>query len=312
MSSLPAASAPHTLPQERSRSTAWAAVMLGVLIAASYPAVSRIAVTGSLTPQDLLVLRFGVSGAILLPYLLMRASKLPRAVWQMSVPLSFMQGWGAAGCVLFGLQYTSAAHASALFQGSLSVWVAVLGFALFGLRPTRAQLLGIVVISLGTAVLVSGTSPTASHPQRWLGDALLMCAPLLASGYLVYVQRTRLNPMTGVALVAVISAAFVLPWAAWYGHSTLAQAPLAEIFWQVFFQGVLIGCVGMLCLHYAVLGLGSQTVGAALALVPVLGLVFSAVVAHETIAPLEAAAAALISAGVWLATRAPRAPLTRR
>lgn len=306
MSSLPAASIPHALPQERSRSTAWAAVMLGVLIASSYPAVSRIAVTGSLTPQDLLVLRFGVSGALLLPWLLLHAAKLPRPVWRMSVPLSFLQGWGAAACVLFGLQYTSAARASALFQGSLPMWVALVAFALFRLRPKRAQLVGIGVIALGTALLVSSTSLAAVHPKRWLGDALLLCAPLLASGYLLYVQRTRLNPVIGVALVAVISALFVLPWALWNGHSTLAQAPLAEIAWQVFFQGVLIGCIGMLCLHYGVLGLGSQAVGAALAMVPVLGLVFSVVVAHETITPLEGVAAAVVSAGVWLATRAPR------
>lgn len=306
MSSLPGFTTARALPEAHSRAFAWAAVMLGVLIAASYPAVSRIAVTGSLTPQDLLVLRFGVSGAILLPWLLMHASKLPRAVWRMSVPLSFLQGWGAAACVLFGLQYTSAARASALFQGSLSLWVALVAFALFRLRPHRAQMIGIGVIALGTVLLVGSSSLAAVHPQRWLGDALLLCAPLLASGYLLYGQRTRLNPVIGVALVAVISALFVIPWALWNGHRTLAQAPLAEIAWQVFFQGVLIGCVGMLCLHHGVLGLGSQAVGAALAMVPVLGLVFSVVVAHETITLLEGVAAAVVSAGVWLATRAPR------
>lgn len=306
MPTSPGTALPRALPDARSRSTAWAAVMLGVLIAASYPAVSRIAVTGSLTPQDLLVLRFGVSGAILLPWLLLHAATLPSSVWRMSVPLSFLQGWGAAACVLFGLQYTSAARASALFQGSLSLWVALVAFALFRLRPQRAQLVGIGVIALGTVLLLSSGSLAAAHPQRWLGDALLLCAPLLASGYLIYVQRTRLDPVTGVALVAVISALFVIPWALWNGQGTLAQAPLAEVAWQVFFQGVLIGCVGMLCLHHGVLGLGSQAVGAALAMVPVLGLAFSAVVANETITPLEGVAAVVVSAGVWLATRRPR------
>jgi drug/metabolite transporter (DMT)-like permease len=79
----------------------------------------------------------------------------------------------------------------------------------------------------------------------------------------------------------------------------------------VFFQGVLIGCVGMLCLHHAVLGLGGQAVGAVLALVPVLGLVFSVVVARESITLIEGASAAAISVGVWLATRAP-SPVTPR
>jgi drug/metabolite transporter (DMT)-like permease len=306
MSSLPGITIASAAPAARSRGTAWLAVALGVLIAASYPAVSRIAVTGSLTPQDLLVLRFGVSGAILLPWLLMRAPAVPGAVWRMSVPLSFLQGWGAAACVLYGLQYTSAARASALFQGSLSLWVALVAFALFRLRPQRATLIGLGVIAAGTVLLVSSGSVAAVHPRRWLGDLLMLCAPLLASGYLIYVQRTRLDPVTGVALVAVISALFVIPWALWNGQSTLAQAPLAEIAWQVFFQGVLIGCVGMLCLHHGVLGLGSQAVGAALAMVPVLGLVFSALVAHETITLREGVAAVVVSAGVWLATRAPR------
>lgn len=294
--------------ETRSTARAWAAALLGVLIAASYPAVTRVAVTRSLTPQDLLVLRFGISGLIFLPYLLRRASRVPSSVWRASVPLSMLQGWGAAACVLFGLQYTTAARASALFQGSLPVWVAVLGFVALGLRPRRTQMVGIAVIAIGTAMLVSApTAAPSNASQHWLGDALLLCAPLLASGYLLYVQRMRLNPLLGVALVSVISALIVLPWSIWNGHSTMASAGMGEIVWQVLFQGVLIGCVGMLCLHYAVLGLGSQAVGSVLALVPVLGLAFSVLIAHDAITPLEAVSAALISAGVWWATRAARA-----
>jgi drug/metabolite transporter (DMT)-like permease len=312
MSTAPAPVVPKpAAPAAGTQATAWAAALLGVLIAASYPAVSRVAVQGSLTPQDLLVLRFGVSGLLLLPFLIRQAPRAPRTLWRASPLLALLQGWGPAACVLFGLQFTTAVHASALFQGSLSVWVALLGFALFGLRPGRTRLLGIGVITLGTAALVAEPASASSGPREWLGDSLLLCAPLLASGYLLYVQRTRLSPLLGVALVAVVSAALVLPWALWNGHSTLAQASLAEILWQVFFQGVLIGCVGMLCLHHAVLGLGGQAVGAVLALVPVLGLVFSVVVARESITLIEGASAAAISVGVWLATRAP-SPVTPR
>ena len=47
-------------------------------------------------------------------------------------------------------------------------------------------------------------------------------------------------------------------------------------------------------------------VSPALAMVPVLGLVLSVVVAHEAITLLEGVAAAVVSAGVWAATRTPR------
>jgi drug/metabolite transporter (DMT)-like permease len=67
-----------------------------------------------------------------------------------------------------------------------------------------------------------------------------------------------------------------------------------------------MGCVVSLAINYAVLAVGSQTVGMLCALVPVLGMLSSIAITSDPVLPREWAATAAISLGVFFGARPKR------
>ena len=290
-------------PVRHSVSFGYLAAIGAVVLAAAYPAVTRVSVTTTLAPADLLMLRLGVSGLLFAPYLVWKARDLPKGIWSIGVPLSFFHGWGMAGCVIFGLQFAPASHSAALGPGTISVWIAALSLLLYGISVDRKKVAAIAAIAVGTVLILAGSFGGLSTARALTGDAMFLAASALGAIYLVYVQQRRLDPVLGVALVSVYSAAILLPWYLLAASSALWDAPAMEIMWQVVFQGLLMGCAGFLAINYAILSIGSQTVGVLFALVPALGMLASLGVANDPVSPLEWGAIAAISIGVAIGAR---------
>src|SRR5437764_5503554 len=101
----------------RSMALGYAAAIFAVLVTSAYPALTRLNVTTSLTPADLLVFRFGIGALSFAPLVALRFRRITRAQWRSALPLSFLQGWGMAALVVFGLQFGPASHAGALGPG---------------------------------------------------------------------------------------------------------------------------------------------------------------------------------------------------
>src|SRR5271169_5241130 len=104
--------------QRKPEALGYLAALTAVFITAVYPALTRLSITTTLTPADLLLFRLGVSGLLFTPFLVRRAHYIPRGDWLAGLPLSFLHGWGMAGCVVFGLQFAPASHATALGPGA--------------------------------------------------------------------------------------------------------------------------------------------------------------------------------------------------
>jgi drug/metabolite transporter (DMT)-like permease len=208
-----------------------------------------------------------------------------------------------AGCVIFGLQFAPASHSAALGPGTISVWIALLSFLLYGTRLSGRKVVAIISIAAGIALILAGSLGGLSTARAFTGDAMFLAASVLGAAYLVYVQRHRLDPVIGVALVSVYSTVILLPWYLLVARSSLTSAAAAEIAWQVILQGLLMGCGVFLAINYAVLRVGSQTVGVLFALVPVLGILSAMAVAHDPVSPIDWAAIAAISIGVAIGAR---------
>src|SRR5690349_11892609 len=86
-----------TVRMRRSSALGVLAACAAVTLMATYPAVTRLSVTTTLTPADLLMLRLGISGLAFVPYLVWKARDVPRTAWQAGLKLSFFHGWGMAG-----------------------------------------------------------------------------------------------------------------------------------------------------------------------------------------------------------------------
>src|SRR5262245_28184630 len=161
--------------------TAWAAVV--ILIWAGYPAVTRLSVTRTLQPEDLFALRFGISAALFLPYLVRSAAVLSGGIWTKGIGLTACQGT-VAGLVIGGLQCSPARHASALVQGVMPVCVLLLGALFCNQSLRRPSTAAIVLIALGAALLVGGGQVGFSR-QTLVGDLLFLVAAFLAGGYVL-------------------------------------------------------------------------------------------------------------------------------
>jgi drug/metabolite transporter (DMT)-like permease len=278
------------------------AAITAVLITASYPSLTRLSMTTILTPADLLLFRLGVSGLLFTPFLVLHGREIPRSTWRATLPLSFLHGWGMAACVVFGLRFAPASHAAALGPGAIAAWIALVAFLAYGIRVQVRKLAGITIIIAGVGLMLAASYRGLSLSTAILGDCMFLAASALGASYLVYVQRQRINPLVAVALVCVASAMIIIPWHHFFAASRLGSAPMREIVWQVFFQGILVGCCASFALSYATLTIGSQLVGLLSALVPVIGALSSLVILEESISSLEWSALAAISVGVAIAS----------
>jgi drug/metabolite transporter (DMT)-like permease len=287
----------------------YAAAVVTVLITSSYPAVTRLSVTTSLTPADLLLFRFGVGALVFAPMLVLRFRRITRAEWRGALPLSFLQGWGMAGFVVFGLQFGPASHAAALGPGAIAAWVAVVAFLRYGVRVSSRQLAGIMIILSGVGLIVAASWHGLSLDTAMVGDAMFLTASALGATYLVTVEQRRLDPVVSAALVCTASALIIVPCHYFFASSTIASASMNEIVWQMVFQGVLFGGVGFLALNFSIRLIGSQNVGVLTAMVPVIGGLCSLAIAGDVVSAAEWIGITTISLGVVLASLRRRAAL---
>ena len=100
-----------------------------VSIWAGWLVIARLGLRTSLTPWDIVALRFGVAGLLLLPFLMRRGLAIDRLGWG---GLTALVVGGGAPMVLpanAGLMYAPAAHAGALYSGMVPVLVSLFAAA---------------------------------------------------------------------------------------------------------------------------------------------------------------------------------------
>jgi drug/metabolite transporter (DMT)-like permease len=243
-----------------------------------------------------------VGGLILLPILIRQANRIPRRGWIEGVVLAVCQGAPLALLVTIGVQFAPASHMGALSPGVLPLFAALLGFLFFNERLSTLRIAGLAMILAGALVL-AGVSLSTFTSGVWRGDILFVCAGFMGSVYAVRMRRSGLTAMQGAAMISIYSMIAYLPIYClfWLGSSRLATAPLDEVLFQAFYQGVLMGALTLFSLSRAIVILGAPRAAAFLSLVPVIGTVLGAAVLHEIPSISEAAAVTIISFGVLLA-----------
>ncbi len=275
----------------------YTAGIIAVLVWAAYPVATRAGVTGSFAPQDLMLLRFGVGALLFLPYLALRSRAICRDAWLRGVPLSLFQGAGMAALVICGLQFAPASHAAALGPGVAPAWAALLGYLLFSRRPSGRAIVGAALCAIGVFTLVA-RSAAGADPRVLAGDAMFIAASALGSLYVLQMRSWGISAMAGAAIVTFYSALVVVPWHFWSASGALREVAPLDLFWQILWQGVLIGCVALVALNHAIEQLGPERSSALVALVPALSAVLGLFFLGEIPSNTEMAAIAVISAGV--------------
>lgn len=293
------------------------AAMLGAvaIYGATFP-LTRHATQNGLTPHDITVLRFGTAGLLLLPYFLRLGWRDCAGLgWGRGLLLACMSGVPMVLLMNTGLRLAPAAHGASIQPGMVTVIGAVGSILLFHAVPTRIAVAGIAVTIAGLACIgIAGT--TSGSPAVLKGDLLFVAAGSLWGLYPLMLQRWRVAPMAGTAVVAVLSLAYLPVYAAFMEPQILAADP-ALVAFHALLQGVLNIVLALWLWGTAVRVLGAATAQRFPPLIPVVGTLSAVPILGEWPGSLQTLGVALIVSGLLLAAfgnrifRRPRPEETR-
>ncbi|WP_338663607.1 DMT family transporter [Pararoseomonas sp. SCSIO 73927] len=291
------APAPDRLPPSRLQGLAWA--LVAVLVAAAYPAITRLGVTQqAMTPLELATLRYLVAGAVLLPVFIPRARRLDRQGWAEAALLAFCQGTPLAALIAAGLAQAPAAHGAALTLGLMPAVTLLLGL-LAGRRPGRNAALGAAMIAAGAALLAAADAGEGG--SALLGYAMFVLAAFMGGIYFVRLRDSGFTALEGAAFVAVLSGlGGLVALALTGGLPHLAEVAPRALLAQAGFQGLLVGVLTMVAMNRAIALLGPTPATVCLSLVPAMAAAIAVPLLGEVPSPEAGTAIAAMVAGAAL------------
>jgi drug/metabolite transporter (DMT)-like permease len=239
--------------------------LVAILIWTGFILMSRAGSLASLGMTDMLAIRFGTAMLLLAPLAWRYRSQLLNG---RIVVLGLFGGLGYGLFVYSGFARAPATHAALLLPGLMPVLIAVAAVILAGERRPRIVWIGILISSVGVALLLLETLLDTS--RYWVGDLFFVGACLCWAIYTALLRSWALEPWVATIGVVVVTALLYLPVYVLWLPSGLAQASWSMLLSQSLYQGVLATIVQMICYVRAVQLLGATRVGALMALVPVL------------------------------------------
>ncbi len=278
----------------------WAAILGASLIYAGNFVASRHGLQNAIGANDLVALRFGVAGVVLLPLLWRQGMRgLAGIGWGRGVALTMFAGAPFMLLMAWGLKYAPAAHGAALVPGSIPVATAFGMWLIAGVRVSAVKWLTLMLIVLGL-VLVSGASGAGGVVL--FGDLLFILAGAGWSLYAILLRQWQVDPWAAASAVSVLSLGYLPVYFLILGPG-LGAAPLWQILLQGFNQGILNSIVALLLFSFAVRTLGPAKTALGNATVPVLAALMAAPILGETPGALQWAGIALVIGGVALGTQ---------
>ncbi|RYY62083.1 MAG: DMT family transporter [Chitinophagaceae bacterium] len=250
---------------------------------------------------------FRVGGSLLLFWALWlfskRKTKLRREDW------GRVLACGLAGVainqMLFirGLTLTTGIHAALLM---LTTPLLITVFALWVLKEKLRplQLPGLALGIGGAAWLISGGARSSSASNPLLGDILILVNAIFYSIYFILVKplMERYRPLEVVRWVFTAGFLFMLPFG-WHEAVTTPFDQFRATDWATLVAVVFTGTFLAYCFNaYGIRHLGAGTTGAYIYTQPVFAVLIATIILHENFSWQKALAAALIFAGVALAT----------
>lgn len=288
------------IPAPGSRSLGVICGLAAALIWGGFPVATRFGVSEALTPEDVVFLRFAVSGAILAP-VLMRIGWGDLG-WRPAALMVAGLGFPYMLAVAWGMARGSAGLFAAVTPGSMIAFSVLIGAVWFGSLPARRGLWGLALIAPGLA-LAGWRAAGAQGSGAAAG--LFLLAGLLWAIYTVASKASAVDPLRAAAVTAVVSAALYAPIYFAGRGLALLEAPPEQVLIQGFYQGVMVSVLALWLYGKAVAILGVTAGAAFAALVPGLATLEAAFLLGERPEPLSLAALALVSLGMILIVRAP-------
>jgi drug/metabolite transporter (DMT)-like permease len=216
------------------------AILLTTLIWGSTFSVAR-GVLDSWPPLTYLAVRMPLAALVFAALFPRQVFGASRAAWRAGGVLGALIGLGFIGQTS-GLLYTTPAK-SAFITGITTPLVPVVAYALWRTRPSRENLLGIVLASIGGALILAPAG--AAHFNA--GDLVTLSTTLLFAGHInlmsAYARRLDVRELSAlqitVAAGVILTAWLVVRAAAWvWGVGALPPGLARETFPPVWSAGL--------------------------------------------------------------------------
>ncbi len=278
-----------------------ALALLAVAIWSGWLVITRLAVTSTLTAEDLAALRFGSAGLILLPVVWRRGLALDRFGWRGLALIVVCAGAPYVLLASHGLALATAAEAGVLIPGTIPLFVALLSAFSLGERIGWIAGIGLGLIVAGIAVIAV---PALLQAVGWqlAGYAICLLSAVLWAAYTIEARRAGVEALHATAIITVISGALFLPIYLLLPGQRLWETSATEFWVQLIYQGPLTGIVALLVYTRAVAILGATRAASFTALLPLSAMLLAIPVVGEWPDLRTGIGAVAAALGVLLAT----------
>lgn len=271
----------------------WLAVLATVTIWAVWAVATRHAVTHDLPPSAIGLLRFGVPALLLLPFawrsgLFPKGLELPKALGLLGSGAPFFL------IVALGMQFAPAAEIGPLLPGTMPLFVALIGWLVFGEKLGRLRMLGFALILIGVAC-IGGYGLFMTGSGAWRGHLLLLTGACLWGIYTHAYRRSGLSALQAAALIGLWSFLILLPFGLPPLIRAIGDGLAGPLVLQALLQGFVAGVAGIVLYGIAIDRLGASRAAA----ISPLAIVLAALLAIPVLGEIPDAAAMI---GITLAT----------
>jgi drug/metabolite transporter (DMT)-like permease len=302
-STVPAAD--HSLHRPHyARGAAWG--LFAIAIWVGWILLTRYGVTTSLSPYDIVALRFAFAGLVLLPVVLRRGMGIERIGFAKWLLIVCCAGVPYVLIASSGLQFAPAAHAGALIPGTMPLWAALLAVPFLKERIEPSRRIGLLLIPFGIATILGAGLVDFSSGQ-WRGHLLFIAAAMTWAGFSVAMRsasQSGFDALQAAAVVSVVCAIVYLPIYWFLLPHRIADAPMSAIVLQTFYQGLMVSIVSLFAYARAVSILGASLGSSFASLVPALAMLLGIPLLGEWPKALDYMGIAAITLGVFLSSGA--------
>ncbi|MGB0957387.1 MAG: DMT family transporter [Litorivicinus sp.] len=282
---------------------AWAALIMAMLIWSSSFVASKLVLV-DFTPEQAVGLRLLLAAAVTLPWLLIwgraHMRRMTASHWKWLVLMALFEP-----CLYFlaemnGLLYTSAS-AAGLVTSTLPLWIALGAWLLLKEQIGPRLIVGLALALTGTLTMTLLGQTSEAAPNPLLGNALMVLAMLMATGYVLVAKRltNELSPWLITVLQIWVGAVFFVPFLLLDPPNLTTPSATA---WQAMvWLGVVVSLGAYGLYNLGISQVSAQVAGMSVNLIPLFTLVLAGTILGERLSIGELLGGALILIGILVA-----------
>jgi drug/metabolite transporter (DMT)-like permease len=260
-------------------------------------------------PFTLAFLRFAIAAVALLIPLRgwHRVAKLRQSISFWRLAILAMTGFALFTVGFnYALLYGSASQGTLVYATSPAV-VAACGALFLKERLHRRGILGIALsIGGGVVIVLGGAQSVDDAPVPILAAILMFSSVVIWGVYTVLAKRVAHEDQLALTFVTSALAALLLLPPTAIELALRGFGPTSELGWLgVIYLGIFASAAAYALYNFSLRELSAGTVGVYTNIDPVVGVVCAFLFLGETLSPVQGGGAAVIFAGIWLASSAP-------